>query len=140
MKSYRVSRAFLWSATVAKYILTAAAAGCYLYAVSHPTPLGPRLLLLALMIIFGWIFYVRLPKMPTEIGVANDGWIEFRNRRGTHQVHVASIRSIGRGIGRRTVRVRHGGGKLRLPDRVRNFYDFLATVKTMNPAIEIRGF
>jgi len=140
MKSYRVSRAFLWSATAAKYILTAAAAGCYLYAVSHPTPLAPRLLLLALMIIFGWIFYVRLPKMPTEIGVANDGWIEFRNRRGTQQVHVASIRSIGRGIGRRTVRVRHGGGKLRLPDRVRDFYDFLATVKTMNPAIQIRGF
>jgi len=140
MKSYRVSRAFLWSSTAAKYLLTAAAAGCYLYAVTHPTPLGPRLLLLALMIVFGWIFYVRLPKMPTEIGVADDGWIEFRNGRGARQVHVASIRSIGRGIGRGTVRVRHGGGKLRLPNRVRNFYDFLATVKTMNPAIEIRGF
>jgi hypothetical protein len=140
MKSYRVSRAFLWSTTAAKYILTAAAAGSYIYAVTHPTPLGFRLALLACMIIFGWLFYVRLPKMPTEIDVSNNGWIEFRNRRGAQQVHVASIRSIGRGIGRRTVRVRHGGGRLRLPNRVRDFYDFLATVKTMNPAIEIRGF
>jgi hypothetical protein len=140
MKSYRVSRLFLWSTTAAKYVLTAAAAGCYVYAVTHPTPLGIRLLLLAGMILLGWLFYVRLPKMPTEIDLANDGWIEFRNRRGAQQVHVASIRSIGQGIGRRTVRVRHGGGRLRLPNRVRDFYDFLATVKSMNPAIEIRGF
>lgn len=140
MKSYRVSRAYLWSATALKYVLTAAAAGCYVYAVTHPTPLGPRLLLLALMIAFGWLFYVRMPRMPTEIGVASDGWIEFRNRHGAHQVHVASIRAIGRGIGRRSVRIRHGGGKLRLPNRVGNFYDFLATVKSMNPAIVIRGF
>jgi len=140
MKSYRVSRAFLWSTTALKYTLTFAAAGCYAYAVTHPTPLGPRLLLLACMMIFGWLFYVRLPKLPTEIDVTKDGWIEFRNRRAAQQVHVASIRSIGRGLGRRTVRIRHGGGKLRLPNRVRDFYDFLSTVKTMNPAIEIRGF
>jgi hypothetical protein len=140
MKSYRVSRAYLWSRAAAKYLLTAAAAGAYVAAVTHPTPLGIRLLLLAGMVIFGWLFYVRLPRMPTEIGVTDDGWIEFRNRLGARQVHVASIRSIGRGLGRRTVRVRHGGGRLRLPDRVRDFYDFLATVKAMNPAIEIRGF
>jgi len=140
MKSYTVSRAYVWTTTAAKYLMTAAAAGLYIAAVTHPTPIGPRLLLLAGMIIFGWLFYVRLPKMPTRIDVANDGWIEFRNHRGSQQVHVASIRSIGRGIGRRTIRVRHGGGRVRLPGRIRDFYDFLATVKTMNPAIAIRGF
>jgi hypothetical protein len=37
-------------------------------------------------------------------------------------------------------RVRHGGGRLRMANGVEDFYDFLATVKGMNPAIDIRGF
>jgi hypothetical protein len=126
--------------TAAKIILTALAGVCYVVAVTHPTPLAPRLLLLACMIAGGWLLYVRLPKMPTEIDVADDGWVQFRGRRGTQQVHVASIRSIGQGLGGGTVKVRHGGGNLRMPNRVKDFYDFLSTVKTMNPAIVIRGF
>jgi len=89
---------------------------------------------------FGWLFYVRLPKMPTEVDVADDGWNNFRGRRGTEKVHVATIKSIGRGLGGKTVRVRHGGGRLRMANGVKDFYDFLATVKGMNPAIDIRGF
>jgi len=73
MKSYRVGRRFLWSMTAAKIVLTIAAGLCYVLAVANPTPLGPRLLLLACMIVFGWLFYVRLPKMPTQIDVSNDG-------------------------------------------------------------------
>ncbi len=56
------------------------------------------------------------------------------------KVHVATIKSIGRGLGGKTVRVRHGGGRLRMANGVKDFYDFLATVKGMNPAIDIRGF
>jgi hypothetical protein len=92
------------------------------------------------MIVLGWIFYVRLPNMPTEIDVEQDGWIRFRGKKGSSQVHVASIRSIGQGLTGGTVRVRHGGGNVRMPNRVRDFYDFLATVKGHNPAIVIRGF
>jgi len=92
------------------------------------------------VVLFGWLFYVRLPKMPTEVDVADDGWINFRGRRGTEKVHVATIKSIGRGLGGKTVRVRHGGGRLRMANGVKDFYDFLATVKGMNPAIDIRGF
>jgi hypothetical protein len=126
--------------TAAKIILTLAAGVGYVLAVSNPTPLGVRLVLLALMIVFGWLFYVRLPSMPTEIDVEEDGWIRFRGKNGSSQVHAASIRSIGQGIAGRTVRVRHGGGNVRLPNRVRDFYDFLSTVKGLNPAIVIRGF
>ena len=140
MKSYRVSRPFLWLTSATKFTLTAAAAVLYVVAVSNPTPLAPRLLLLAAMIFLGWLFYVRLPKMPTEIDLTSDGWVAFRGRRGTKQVHVANIKSIGRGLGRRSARVRHGEGSLTVPGRIREFYDFLASVKTMNPAIEIRGF
>src|SRR4051794_13475160 len=108
MKTYRVSRPRLWLTSAAKVTLTAAAAVLYVAAVSHPTPLGPRLLLLALMAVLGWYFYVRLPKVPTEIDLTSDGWVAFRGRRGTKQVHVANIKSIGRGIGRSSPRVRHG--------------------------------
>jgi hypothetical protein len=99
-----------------------------------------RLALLAAMIVFGWLFYVRMPKMPTEIALTDDGWVHFKGRRGQTRVHVTSIRSIGQGGGRRTVRLRHSAGRLHLPNRFRGFYDFLATVKGLNPAIEIRGF
>jgi hypothetical protein len=140
MKTYRVSPLFLWSTRLTKLALTAAAGALYIGAVTHPTPLPARLALLAGLAAFIWLFYVRLPRLTTEIELNEDGWVEFRNRRGSQQVHVASIRSIGRGLGPRGVRVRHGGGSVRLPARFRQFYDFLASVKSMNPAIEIRGF
>jgi hypothetical protein len=140
MKSYRVARRFLWSVTTAKVVLTLGAGVAYVLAVTHPTPLGTRLFLLACMIAFGWLYYVRLPRMPTQIDVFKDGWVQFQGRQGTQKVHVASIKSIGQGIGRRTVKVRHGGGKIRMPNRVEGFYDFLSTVKSLNPAIVVRGF
>jgi hypothetical protein len=140
MKSYRLSRTVSWFLSIAKILLTAAAGVVYILAVTHPTPLGFRLLLLLAMAVFIWFFYFRLPSMPTEIDVNHDGWIDFRGRRGNQQIHVASIRSIGRGLLGKTVRVRDGGGKVRMTGGVKNFYDFLSTVKGMNPAIDIRGF
>ena len=77
----------------------------YVLAVTHPTPLALRLLLLAGLALFGWLFYVRLPKMPTEITISEDGWVNFQSRRGTTRVQAADIRSIGRSFGRRTLRV-----------------------------------
>lgn len=140
MKTYRVSRPFLWFRTGAKVILTALAAILYLRAVTHPTPLGFRLMLLAGLAVYGWLVFVRLPKTPTEIDVTHDGWVNFRSRRGTTRVHVAAIQKIGRGLRRSSVRVAHAGGRLRVPNRFEGFYDFLATVKGMNPTIDIRGF
>ena len=140
MKTYRVSRLYRWSRTGAKVILTALAGFLYVMAVTHPTPLALRLLLLAAMALFGWLFYVRFPKMPTEITVTDDGWVNFQSRRGTTRVQAADIRSIGRSFGRRTLRVQHAGGQVRLPNRFRKTLDFLFTMKGLNPAIDIRGF
>ena len=140
MKTYRISPAFLWFTRIARVALTIQAGALYLAAVNHPTPLGVRLVLLAGLAAFIWLFYFWLPKQPTEIELNEDGWIEFRNRKGSQQVHVASIRSIGRALGPRGVRIQHGGGSLRFPARFRQFYDFLASVKSMNPTIQIRGF
>jgi len=140
MKTYRVSRTYRWSRAAAKVILTVVAGILYFLAVTHPTPLAARLWLLAGIILFGWLFYVRLPKMPTQITVTDDGLVNFQSRRGTTQVQAADIRSIVRSFGRRTLRVEHAGGKVRVPNRFRKLLDILLTLKGLNPAIDIRGF
>jgi len=140
MKTYRVSRTYRWSRTGAKVVLTVVAGILYFLAVTNPTPLVPRLLLLAGMAFFGWLFYVRLPKMPTEISFTDDGWVNFQSRRGTTQVQAADIRSIARSFGRRTLRVEHTDGQVLVPNRFRKLVDILLTLKGLNPAIDIRGF
>jgi hypothetical protein len=138
MKTYRVSRLYRWSRALAKVILTGIAGFLYVFAVTQPTPLAFRLLLLAGIALFGWLFYVRLPKMPTEITITEDGWVSFQSRRGTTRVQAADIRSIGRSFGRRTLKVEHAGGQVRLPNRFRRLLDLLLTLKGLNPAIDIQ--
>jgi hypothetical protein len=138
MKTYRVSRLYRWSRAVAKVVLTGVAGTLYVFAVTQPTPLAFRLSLLAGIALFGWLFYVRLPRMPTEITITDDGYVNFRSRRGTTRVQAADIRAIGRSFGRRTLRVEHTGGRVRVPNRFRRLLDLLLTLKGLNPAIDIR--
>jgi hypothetical protein len=140
MKTYRVSSLYRWSRTGAKVILTAVAGFLYFMAVTHPTPLALRLLLLAAIVLFGWLFYVRFPKMATEVTITDDGWVNFQSRRGTTRVQAADIRSIGRSFGRRTLRVQYAGGQVQMPNRFRKTLDLLFTMKGLNPAIDIKGF
>jgi hypothetical protein len=140
MKTYRVSRLYRWSLFLGKVILTGLAGVLYYAAVTHPTPLAPRLVLLAGIALFGWLFYVRLPKVPMQITVGEDGLIEFKSRRGTTAVKAADIRSIGQSFTRRSLRVNHAGGQVRLPNRFKKLFDFLLTVKGLNPSIEMVGF
>jgi hypothetical protein len=140
MKTYRVSRLYRWSMLGAKVMLTGVAGVLYVLAVTQPTPLAARLWLLAGIALFGWLFYVRLPKVPTQITVTNDGWVNFESRRGTTRVQAADIRSIGRTFSRRTLRVKHNGGQVRVPNRFKKLVDFLLTVKGLNPSIEMVGF
>ncbi len=140
MKTYRVSRLYRWSMVGAKIILTGLAGVLYFLAVSHPTPLAARLWLLAGITLFGWLFYVRLPKVPTQITVTDDGWVNFQSPRGTTRVQAADIRSIGRTFSRRSLRVKHNGGQVRVPNRFKKLVDFLLTVKGLNPSIEMVGF
>jgi hypothetical protein len=140
MKTYRVSRLYRWSMVGAKVALTGLAGALYLAAVTHPTPLAARLWLLAGITLFGWLFYVRLPKVPTQINVTEDGLLEFKSRRGTTAVKAADIRSIGRTFSRRSLRVKHAGGEVKVPNRFKKLVDLLLTVKGHNPSIEMVGF
>jgi hypothetical protein len=140
MKTYRVSRLYRWSMLGAKVVLTGLAGGLYVSAVTHPTPLAARLWLLAGIALFGWLFYVRLPKMPTQITVSDEGWVDFRSRRGSTRVQAADIQSIGRTFSRRALRVKHKGGQVVVPNRFRKLVDMLLTMKGLNPSIEMVGF
>src|SRR5262245_54000003 len=119
MKTYRVSSFYRWSRLAAKVVLTGIGGLFYVLAVTHQTPLAVGLSLLAGLALFGWLYYVRLPKMATEITVADDGWVSFRSGRGTTRVQAADIRSIARSFGRRTLHVEHAGGKVQVPNRFR---------------------
>ena len=140
MKTYRVSRLYRWSRFMAKVVLTGLGGVLYVQAVTHPTPLPLRLMLLAGLALFGWLFYVRMPRMPTEITISPDGWVDFQSRRGTTRVQAGDIRVIGRNFGRRTLRIVHAGGQILMPNRYKKLLDFLFTMKGMNPSIEIQGF
>jgi hypothetical protein len=140
MKTYRVSQPYLWLRAGTKALATAAAAFLYFQAVTHPTPLPARLTLLAGLTAFGYLMYVRQPRVPTEIRLGEDGSIEFRGRKGSQKLQVADLRNISPSISKMAVKVRHTGGKVRIPNRFRGFYDFLATVKQINPSVAIKGF
>jgi hypothetical protein len=124
----------------AKVVLTGIAGALYLAAVTNPAPLAARLWLLAGIALFGWLFYVRLPKMPTQITVSDDGWVNFQSRRGSTRVQAADIRSIGRTFSRRALRVKHAGGEVLVPNRFKKLVDLLLTMKGLNPSIDMVGF
>jgi hypothetical protein len=124
----------------AKVILTGLAGGLYIAAVTQPTPLSARLCLLAGIALFGWLFYVRLPSIPTQIIVTDDGWLNFQSRRGNTRVLAADIRSIGLTPMRRALRVKHAGGEVTVPNRFTKLVDFLLSVKGLNPSVEMVGF
>ncbi len=140
MKTYRVSRIYRWSMLGAKVVLTGVAGALYVAAVTNPTPLAARLWLLGGIALFGWLFYVRLPKMPTQITVSDEGWVDFRSRRGSTRVQTADIQSIGRTFSRRALRVKHKSGQVVVPNRFRKLVDLLLTMKGLNPSIDMVGF
>jgi hypothetical protein len=140
MKTYKVSGLYRWSWLGAKVILTAVAGLLYFLAVTQAAPFGLRLLLLAGIALFGWLFYVRLPSTPTQITISDDGQVNFKSRRGTTSVQAADIRTIDQTFGRRALRITHSGGKVRVPNRFRKLVDLLLTLKGHNPALVIRGF
>ena len=81
---------------------------------------------------------------PIEASWPEDGTIDFRSRLRTVQVPAGDITSITTGTwydpNRFQAVVRHKGGKLTLINQFADFQDFLATLRELNPAVEIKGF
>jgi hypothetical protein len=91
-----------------------------------------------------WLFFRFALGFPIEITVDEDRSINFRSRLRTVTIPVDNVVSIRTGDwfdpNRFQALVRHKSGKLLLVNHFSDFKDFLTTVKTLNPAIEIKGF
>ena len=78
-----------------------------------------------------------------EIRVAADGTLYFRALLRTLPVDardVVSIDSPWWNLNRQFPVLRHRGGKVRLLNPMDGFSDFLWTVRSLNPGVEIKGF
>ena len=84
-----------------------------------------------------WYFYVL--RIPFELTVRDDKSVEFRSVIKRTVVYALDIKSIKAGLDTRWVKIKHAGGTLRLANHIDGFYDFIWTLKSINPSIEVRG-
>lgn len=88
-------------------------------------------------------FYFALA-IPIEISIDEDRAIDFRSRLRTVTISAGDITSITTGAwydpNRFQAVVRHKGGKLTLINQFADFRDFLATLRELNPSVDIKGF
>jgi len=86
-----------------------------------------------------WIWYVYL-KIPFEIRFRDDNLLEFKSVIKTTVVAPGDIVSIkGAPLSLGFINVRHTGGTIRLICQITGLYELIYTVKTLNPAVEIKG-
>jgi hypothetical protein len=82
--------------------------------------------------------------MPTRITIDGDGRIAFHGWRRTVELRPEEILSVATGAwydpNHSQVTVRHAGGKMIFFSQFPDFRGFLARLKALNPAVEIRGF
>jgi hypothetical protein len=83
-------------------------------------------------------------RIPIEITINEDQEIRFRARMRTVSIPVGDIVMIGTGRWFDPNHVRldvvHNRGRLTMINRFSEFRDFLATVKDLNPSVEIKGY
>jgi hypothetical protein len=110
-------------------------------ALSRLLPAGGSL---AISVLLGCMSFRTAFGTPTEITVDGDGRVEFRSRLRTIVLEASNITSITTGEwydpNRFHAVVRHKGGRLTLVNDFADFEDLLATLRDLNPAIQIKGF
>jgi len=85
-----------------------------------------------------------LLRIPFEIGITDEPIIEFRSWLRTLTLTPYEVISICTGgwTDPQAVNlvIKYKGGRLCLSNKFSNFRDFLVTIKSLNPSVEIRGF
>jgi hypothetical protein len=79
-----------------------------------------------------------------EIRLSDDGTCELETKRRTTRLHVSQIRSVlyrrsSEGDGE-SYSIRYESGKLHVGQRMPELHDFLARLKTLNPAVDLSSF
>jgi hypothetical protein len=99
---------------------------------------------LAALGFFAWMSFQMAFGTPTEIIVNEAGEVEFRSRLRTIVLRACDMTSVVTGVwpdmNSFQVVIRHKAGKVFLVNQFPEFRDFLASLKALNPAIEVRGF
>lgn len=94
-----------------------------------------------LIILVGALFmaYMWL-RIPFEIRVRDDAIIEFRSvlrRVAISPVEIKSVHAKPYALG--FIDVVHGGGTVHLLSQMDGFHEFISTLKSLNPAVQIQG-
>ena len=80
----------------------------------------------------------------TEIRLSDDGMCELQTKHRVIRLHVVQIRSVQYArdseTDRENYKIRFIDGKASVSDRMADFSDFLARLKSLNPAVDLRSF
>ncbi len=99
-----------------------------------PTVAFLVMLVVALFTAYMWL------RIPFEITVRDDNIMEFRSvlrRVAISPVEIKSVRAKRYALG--FIDVRHSGGTINLLSQMDEFHEFVSTLKSLNPSIEIKG-
>ncbi|SRR6266481_2972846 len=99
-----------------------------------PTVAFLVMLVVALFTAYMWL------RIPFEITVRDDSVIEFRNvfrRVAISPAEIKSVRAKSYALG--FIDVVHSGGTVHLLSQMDGFHDFITTLKTLNPSVQIQG-
>jgi len=137
-KTYRLTKSFCILNLLPLGLLTVAPA---LILLSIPPDQGapPWLFLLPWLLVCVGLWYFFVLRIPFELTVRDDKSVEFRSLIKRTVVCAHEIRSIKVGLDTRFAKVKHEGGSLRLANHIDGFYDFIWTLKSFNPSIEVKG-
>ena len=87
----------------------------------------------------GWVWYSYL-KMPIEIKISSENSIEFRSVLKPVRLSPQEIKSIkAMPLSPGFINIRHTKGTVRLINQMDGFYDFVSTLKSLNPSIQVKG-
>jgi hypothetical protein len=94
--------------------------------------------------LIAWVMLRFAFRTPTKLTVADDGLIAFRSWWRTIEIRPVDVHCVESGVwigpSRFSVVVRHKGGEIAFFNQFHDFRDFLARLKVLNPAVEIKGF
>jgi len=99
----------------------------------------PAVAFLALLVVPLFIAYMWL-RVPFEIKVRDDSIIEFRSvfrRTAISPLEIRSVRAKPYALG--FIDIVHTGGTVHLLNQMDGFHEFIATLKSLNPAVQIQG-
>jgi len=143
MKTYRLylSRVVCWYYLIFVGVFFVVSLVLGTYAVlGHWEQSGPPWWIFSLPVLVAGYWLLWMLRVPFEIGILDDGMIEFRSLLGKNRVQAREIESVkARRAALGLADVRCTSRKFHLLLQIDGLHEFLTILKTKNPDVEIRG-